>query len=199
MYTTFGFMYLLVLAFMSSRLEGDNGWSASNASLAFTLIGLGMVFGGPIVAKSVATFGTRATLACAFGLWSVLVVTILPGWVLPTLASSVVIGMIFASIPVTLTMYFVENASVEDYGPGFSAATLAFGVAQMVSPQIGGVLADWTSTFLWVLLLSAACALLGIIGALRLPKPQTLSSEHTPPRSDPRPLVAPSVFSVEPH
>jgi MFS family permease len=107
--------------------------------------------------------------------------------------------MIFASIPVTLTMYFVENASVEDYGPGFSAATLAFGVAQMVSPQIGGVLADWTSTFLWVLLLSAACALLGIIGALRLPKPQTLSSEHTPPRSDPRPLVAPSVFSVEPH
>ena len=199
MYTTFGFMYLLVLAFMSSRLEGDNGWSASNASLSFTLIGLGMVFGGPIVAKSVSAFGTRATLGCAFGLWSVLVVTILPGWILPTLASSVVIGMIFASIPVSLTMYFVENASAEDYGPGFSAATLAFGVAQMVSPQVGGVLADWTSTFLWVLLLSAACALLGIVGALRLPKPGTRISEQAPSQSDPRPLVPPSVFSVRPH
>tara|TARA_B100001250_G_C19814890_1_gene797797 strand:+ start:4164 stop:5411 length:1248 start_codon:yes stop_codon:yes gene_type:complete len=199
MYTTFGFMYLLVLAFMSSRLEDDNGWSASNASLSFTLIGLGMVFGGPIVAKSVATFGTRATLGCAFGLWTVLVLSILPGWVLPTLGASIVIGMIFASIPVTLTMYFVENASAEDYGPGFSAATLAFGVAQMVSPQIGGVLADWTSTFLWVLLLSSACALLGIVGALRLPKLRTSTPKPLPTPPPNQPLVPPSVFSVRPH
>ncbi|HAX04158.1 MAG TPA: hypothetical protein DCX77_00640 [Acidimicrobiaceae bacterium] len=199
MYTTFGFMYLLVLAFMSSRLEDDNGWSASNASLSFTLIGLGMVFGGPIVAKSVATFGTRATLGCAFGLWTVLVISILPGWLLPTLGASVVIGMIFASIPVSLTMYFVENASAEDYGPGFSAATLAFGVAQMVSPQIGGLLADWTSTFLWVLLLSATCALLGIVGALRLPKFGTSTPQPLPTPPDHKPLVAPSVFSVRPH
>ena len=192
-------MYLLVLAFMSSRLEDDNGWSASTASLSFTLIGLGMVVGGPIIAKSVALFGTRATLATAFSLWSTLVVLILPGWVVPTLASSVVIGMIFASIPVTLTMYFVQNASPEDYGPGFSAATLAFGVAQMISPQIGGALADWTSTFLWVLILSAGCALLGILGALGLPKrsatPPTIAPE--PPTT--QPLVAPSVFSVKPH
>ncbi|MBM46050.1 MAG: hypothetical protein CL458_12105 [Acidimicrobiaceae bacterium] len=199
MYTTFGFMYLLVLAFMSSRLEDDNGWSASNASLSFTLIGLGMVFGGPIVAKSVATFGTRATLGCAFGLWTVLVLSILPGWVLPTLGASIVIGMIFASIPVTLTMYFVENASAEDYGPGFSAATLAFGVAQMVSPQIGGVLADWTSTFLWVLLLSSACALLGIVGALRLPKLPTSTPKPLPTPPPNQPLVPPSVFCVRPH
>ena len=192
-------MYLLVLAFMSSRLEDDNGWSASTASLSFTLIGLGMVVGGPIIAKSVALFGTRATLATAFSLWSTLVVLILPGWVVPTLASSVVIGMIFASIPVTLTMYFVQNASPEDYGPGFSAATLAFGVAQMISPQIGGALADWTSTFLWVLILSAGCALLGILGALGLPKrsatPPTIAPE--PPTT--QPLVAPSVFSIKPH
>ena len=199
MYTTFGFMYLLVLAFMSSRLEDDNGWSASTASLSFTLIGLGMVVGGPIIAKSVQTYGTRATLATAFALWSTLVVLILPGWVVPTLASSVVIGMIFASIPVTLTMYFVQNASPEDYGPGFSAATLAFGVAQMISPQIGGALADWTSTFLWVLILSAGCALLGIFGALSLPKRSAVppATDVEPPTT--RPLAAPSVFSVKPH
>ena len=202
MYTTFGFMYLLVLAFMSRRLEDDNGWSASTASLSFTLIGLGMVVGGPIIAKSVAVYGTRATLATAFALWSTLVVLILPGWVVPTLAASVVIGMIFASIPVTLTMYFVQNASPEDYGPGFSAATLAFGVAQMISPQIGGALADWTSTFLWVLILSAGCALLGILGALSLPKRS--AAPPVPPVTDvepaaTRPLAAPSVFSVKPH
>ncbi|MAK24153.1 MAG: hypothetical protein CL414_02890 [Acidimicrobiaceae bacterium] len=202
MYTTFGFMYLLVLAFMSSRLEDDNGWSASTASLSFTLIGLGMVVGGPIIAKSVALYGTRATLATAFALWSTLVVLILPGWVVPTLAASVVIGMIFASIPVTLTMYFVQNASPEDYGPGFSAATLAFGVAQMISPQIGGALADWTSTFLWVLILSAGCALLGILGALSLPRRSAAPPVPPVPDVEPaatRPLAAPSVFSVKPH
>ncbi len=202
MYTTFGFMYLLVLAFMSSRLEDDNGWSASTASLSFTLIGLGMVVGGPIIAKSVAVYGTRATLATAFALWSTLVVLILPGWVVPTLAASVVIGMIFASIPVTLTMYFVQNASPEDYGPGFSAATLAFGVAQMISPQIGGALADWTSTFLWVLILSAGCALLGILGALSLPRRSAAPPVPPVPDVEPaatRPLAAPSVFSVKPH
>ncbi len=199
MYTTFGFMYLLVLAFMSSRLEDDNGWSASTASLSFTLIGLGMVVGGPIIAKSVALYGTRATLATAFALWSTLVVLILPGWVVPTLAASVVIGMIFASIPVTLTMYFVQNASPEDYGPGFSAATLAFGVAQMISPQIGGALADWTSTFLWVLILSAGCALLGILGALSLPKRSAAPPVPAVEPTTTRPLAAPSVFSVKPH
>ncbi|MBV30649.1 MAG: hypothetical protein CL504_08445 [Actinobacteria bacterium] len=198
MYATFGFMYLLILAFMSSRLEDDNGWSPSTASLSFTLIGLGMVFGGPIIAKSVAKFGTRATLACAFSLWAALVITILPGWVIPTLGSSFFIGIIFASIPVTLTMYFVQNASAQDYGPGFSAATLAFGVAQMVSPQIGGVLADWTSTFLWVFLLSAACALAGIVAALRLPKPEARSLTHLPEAPSHEPLAPPSVFSVSP-
>ena len=161
-----------------------------------------MVVGGPIIAKSVAVYGTRATLATAFALWSTLVVLILPGWVVPTLAASVVIGMIFASIPVTLTMYFVQNASPEDYGPGFSAATLAFGVAQMISPQIGGALADWTSTFLWVLILSAGCALLGILGALSLPRRSAVPP--VPPATDvepaaTRPLAAPSVFSVKPH
>ena len=106
--------------------------------------------------------------------------------------------MIFASIPVTLTMYFVKNASPEDYGPGFSAATLAFGVAQMISPQVGGALADWTSTFLWVLVLSASSALIGIVSALWLPKRQREESPKIPEPPTAKPLSSPSVFLVSP-
>ena len=109
MYTTFGFMYLLVLAFMSSRLEDDNGWSASTASLSFTLIGLGMVVGGPIIAKSVALFGMNSSYSLQslehFGNSN-------SAWMGSSNAR------LFrgyrddlASIPVTLTMYFVQNAS----------------------------------------------------------------------------------------
>ncbi len=199
MYTTFGFMYLLVLAFLTSRLEDDSGWSSGNASLAFTLVGFAMVFGGPIMAKAIEIFGMRASLASAFALWSLVVLAILPGWFFPTLVSATFLGIIFASIPVTLTMYFVQNASPEDYGPGFSAATLAFGVAQMISPQVGGAVADWTSSFTWVLLLSAGCATIGIFGALHLP---SAGADRSTPRSSPpmrSPLVPSSVFSVRPN
>jgi predicted MFS family arabinose efflux permease len=198
MYTTFGFMYLLVLAFLTSRLEDDNGWSSNDASLAFTLVGVAMIFGGPIMAKAITIFGMRASLASAFALWSLVVITILPGWFLPTLTSATFLGLIFASIPVTLTMYFVQNAAPEDYGPGFSAATLAFGVAQMVSPQIGGAVADWTSTFTWVLVLSAGCATVGIFGALGLPKSGSRDPQGPLPVPRYQPLVAASVFSIRP-
>ena len=198
MYTTFGFMYLLVLAFLTSRLEDDSGWSSGDASLAFTLVGFAMVVGGPIMAKAVSMFGMRASLATAFALWSVVVITILPGWFFSTLASSMVLGIIFASIPVTLTMYFVQHASPEDYGPGFSAATLAFGVAQMVSPQIGGAVADWTSSFTWVLLLSAGCSIIGIFGALSLPRSRAQGPQPPPSLSIRPPLAPASVFLVRP-
>ena len=42
--------------------------------------------------------------------------------------------------------------------PAYSAATLAFGVAQMASPQVGGVIADWQGSFTAVFLLSAVVA-----------------------------------------
>ena len=47
-YACFGFMYLLVLGFLTTRLEDDSGWSSANASWAFSLLGMAMIFGGPL-------------------------------------------------------------------------------------------------------------------------------------------------------
>jgi MFS-type transporter involved in bile tolerance (Atg22 family) len=79
-------------------------------------------------------------------------------------------GLIFGGIPATITLYFVQNASLADYGPSFAAGTLAFGVGQMISPQIGGVVADLTGSFTLVISLSAVVAMTGVIFALCLPK-----------------------------
>lgn len=170
-YTIFGFMYLLVLAFLTTRLEDDSGWTSSRASLAFTLVGVAMIFGGPFWIAIARKAGSRLGLTVAFAGWAAMVVLILPGWVAVTLPASVVIGLLFAGIPTMITLYVVENTSVEDYGPAFAAATLAFGVAQMISPQAGGLLADIAGSFTIVFLLSAALAVAGIFAALRLPRP----------------------------
>ena len=169
-YTSFGLMYLLVIAFLTTRLEDDSGWTGSSASLAFTLVGLAVVFGGPLAVLLVGRIGSRTALALAFISWSIIVVAILPGWPILTLVASAGLGLMFAGIPRMITLYVVENTSVEDYGPSFAAGTLAFGLAQTIAPQVGGVLADATGSFTLVFLLSAALALTGTAASLQLPR-----------------------------
>ncbi len=169
-YTSFGFMYLLVIGFLTTRLEDDSGWTGSRASLAFTLMGLAMVLGGPTFIALAKVITPRRSMALAFTTWSALVFVVLPGWFGPTLAASIGIGLLFAGIPSMITLYVVENTSINDYGPSFAAATLSFGVAQMLAPQVGGLVADLAGSFTPVFLLSAAFALTGTMAALRLPR-----------------------------
>jgi predicted MFS family arabinose efflux permease len=169
-YTSFGFMYLLVVAFLTTRLEDDSGWSGFRASLAFTLLGIAVIFGGPLFISLARRSGPRPALALAFTLWSVMAVAVLPGWAGPTLGASIGLGLLFGGIPGMITLYVVENTTVDDYGPSYAAATLAFGVAQMLSPQIGGLIADLTGSFALVFLLSSGFALTGTVSALRLPQ-----------------------------
>lgn len=168
-YTSYGFTYLLIVAFLTSRLEKDSGWSGSRASLAFTLFGLAVIVGGPIFINIARRTGPRIALALAFSIWSGLALAILPGWFGLTVASAIGLGAVFAGIPALITLYVVSNTSTEDFGPSFAAATLAFGVAQMLSPQVGGLLADLTGSFTLVFVLSAIFALTGTAAALRLP------------------------------
>ena len=172
-YTAFGFMYLLILAFLATKLEDDDGWSSSNASLAFTLLGIAMIFGGPVFVALGERIGARLGLAGAFAGWVVIVLVLLPGWGTITYPAAFIVGLLFAGIPTMITLYVVSNTTVEDYGPAFSAATLAFGVSQMVSPQIGGAIADLAGSFTTVFLLSASVAALGMVMSLRLPRPVT--------------------------
>ncbi len=172
-YTCFGFMYLLILAFLTTKLEDDNGWTTSRASLAFTLVGIALIFGGPLSVSVVNRIGARRVLVVAFLLWCVVVIGLLPGWEIPTLVLSVFVGLMFSAIPSTITVYVVQNTSANDYGPAFAAATLAFGVAQMVSPQVGGMVADLAGSFTTVFIMSSAVAALGALAAWQLPRTDT--------------------------
>lgn len=178
-YGCFGFMYLLFLGFLTTRLEDDSGWTSVDASMAFSIMGVAMIFGGPLLTTLAQRFGVRFMLSLAFGLWPLFTVIVLSGIALPVWFGCMGIGFLFSSLPSLITLYVVENTTAEDYGASFAAATLVFGVAQTISPPIGGWIADMTGSFIMVFLLSAITSLIGLAAVLRLPSTTgLLKKEH---------------------
>ncbi|MFT7598395.1 MAG: putative MFS family arabinose efflux permease [Acidimicrobiales bacterium] len=169
-YTSFGLMYLLVIGFLTTRLEDDKGWTGSQTSLAFTLLGVAMIFGGPVFVSLASRIGPRLAMAMAFGTWGVLAIAVLPGWTVPTFGMAIGFGLLFTAVPSIITLYVVTNTTADTFGPSFSAATLAFGVAQMAAPQLAGFIADLAGSFAPVFLLSSFLAFVGMVSALRLPE-----------------------------
>ncbi|MFT4677434.1 MAG: putative MFS family arabinose efflux permease [Candidatus Azotimanducaceae bacterium] len=168
-YSIFGFMYLLVMGFLTTRLEDDSGWSSSEASFAFTLMGFSMIFGGPLIVAIAARIGTRWAAVLAFGLWPVFILIVLTGMQWPTLIACVGLGFLFSGIPTLMTLYVVENTTAQDYGPSFAAGTLAFGIAQTISPPIGGFIADLSGSFVLVFLLASLMGVAGVVASLKFP------------------------------
>jgi len=78
-------------------------------------------------------------------------------------------GMMFSSVPSLITAHVVDSTTPDTYGPAFSAATLTFGTTQMVSPQIGGAIADLAGSFTPVFILSAVVSCIGAVASSRLP------------------------------
>ncbi len=173
-YSAYGFSYILVISFTVARLEDDAGWTSGRAALAFTTIGFAVIAGGLIVGSISDRIGRRLTMTIAFVSWAVASIGILTGSLPVVLVSTVVVGIMFSGIPATIIAHVVAHADERSFGPVFSATTLAFGIAQAVSPQIGGAIADWRGSFTLVFGLAAVVALVGAM---------TPSSDPLPKRS----------------
>ena len=168
-YSIFGFMYLLVIGFLTSRLEDDSQWVSADAAYAFTLMGVAMIFGAPLFVAMANRTGARRALRLAFLLWPVLVMIVLSGVPVVTLPAVVGLGLLFSALPSLITVYVVQNTAPSDYGPTFAVATLAFGIAQVVSPPVGGLIADLSGSFTLVFVLSALMGASGFLAVSRLP------------------------------
>ncbi len=167
-YAAFGFSYILVIAFMVARLEDDSGFSEERAAFMFSVVGVAIIVGGLTIVPLSDRIGRRVTLVGAFAMWAAASLAILSGSLPLVLVAAFAVGLMFSAIPGTIIAHVVTHTDSATYGPAFSAATLAFGVAQAVSPQIGGALADWQGSFTGVFVLAAAVALGGAAAATRL-------------------------------
>lgn len=171
-YAAFGFMYLLVLAFLVARLEDDSGFSADRASAMFSLVGVAAVFGGVLLGPLSDRVGRRTTTTAGFVVFAASTLAILPGRQPLVAIGAVGVGLAFSGLPTVIAAFVVDSTDAHSYAPAYSAATLAFGVAQMAAPQVGGVIADAAGSFTPVFLLSVSVAVAGAIVAARLPEPR---------------------------
>ena len=73
-------------------------------------------------------------------------------------------------IPTVIAAHIIDHTDLSSYGPSYAAATFAFGLAQVASPQAGGAIADWRGSFTLVFILSAAIMFTGSLIATRLPQ-----------------------------
>ncbi len=167
-YAAFGFAYILVIGFLVARLEDDAGFSSDQAATMFSVLGGATVLGGLTLGPLSDRIGRRVTLTSAFvlfGLCALLVLTGTQPWVLIAAFGA---GLMFSGMPALIIAHVVDHTTPDTYGPAFSAATLAFGVTQMISPQVGGLLAEYLGSFTWVFVLSAGVAFAGAGFASRL-------------------------------
>lgn len=167
-YAAFGFSYILVIGFLVARLEDDSGFSSERAAAMFSLLGMAAVLGGMTLGPLSDKLGRRVTLTSAFVLFAGCALLALTGtqpWVAIAAFGA---GLMFSGMPALIIAHIVDHTTADTYGPAFSAATLAFGVSQMISPQIGGLIADSLGSFTWVFVLSAVVASAGAVCASRL-------------------------------
>jgi len=168
-YSAYGFSYILVISFVVARLEDDAGWSPDRAALVFSVIGVAIVFGGLTVGSLSDRVGRRRMMMIAFVSWAGASLVFLIGSLPLALIAAVFVGIMFSGIPAAIIAHVVTYADEQSFGPVFSATTLAFGIAQAVSPQIGGAIADWRGSFTLVFVIASGVALLGAISSWFLP------------------------------
>jgi MFS family permease len=169
-YFIYGFGYLLILAFLTSRLQDDSGFSEATASTIFAIMGACTIFGGVALGRVSDLIGRRRTLIYSFPLWAVAVGLILTGELAVVIVGAVIVGFLFGGIPSVIAAYLVDRTDAATYGPSYAAATFAFGVAQVSSPQIGGLIADWRGSFTLVFVVSATAMTSGALFAWALPR-----------------------------
>ncbi len=169
-YAAYGFMYLLVFAFLVTQLEDDAGFSADRASAMFSVVGVAAIFGGMVLGPLSDRIGRRSALVGAFLTFGASTIAILIGHQPWVLFGSIGIGLSFSGLPAVIAAFVVDATDASTYGPCYSAATLAFGLAQVAAPQVGGLIADWQGSFTGVFISSASVAVVGAALASRLPR-----------------------------
>jgi MFS family permease len=157
-YGGFGLSMSLFVNFFVARLEEDSGYSTSTTGLIFATFGVASIFGGLMYAGLSDRIGRRRAMQLGFATMALGSLLLLLGtgpW--PWIAAAV-FGVAFAGVPATTATYVRDHLSAREFGSAFGVTTLAFGVGQLLAPQIGGWLGDALSSFTLVFVLAAFVA-----------------------------------------
>jgi len=172
-YFTYGVGYVIFMTFTVAYLR-EIGWGIEASAAVFALWGA-LAIPSCIIWGAVADrIAKKYVFAIVLALQAVGLYAFLGGSPAGCYAGAAIIGFGNGGVPVAM------GASIADYfkpttiGTSYGLLTLIFGIACIISPTIGGALADRTGTLSTALLLSLGAIILSFVLALLLKKPPKL-------------------------
>jgi len=174
-YFLFGFGYIIAITYIVASLR-DAGFGAAHAADVYALLGVGALFGGLLMGRVSDHLGRRQTMLLGYALTAACSLLLLTQREPYTAIASISFGVTFSGSVAVVAAYLADMARPGEFPPAFGAATVAFGAAQALGPQVGGELVDRTGDFTATFVLSAvtlgAAALLAA-AMPRHPRPES--------------------------
>lgn len=169
-YTLHAFVVTTVITFIVDHLEGyADLFDARDATIAFSLIGVGSIAGGPIFGRSADRLGRRRTVTIGFcvSMISMVFMTAYPlldvGGQALVWTAAFVFGTAFTGVIASIAARISDNLSGDEFGAAYGAATILFGLGLAAGPWLGGVTADWFDSFGPAFGLAVAACVAGVL------------------------------------
>ncbi|MFD8247095.1 YbfB/YjiJ family MFS transporter [Nocardia sp. NPDC059691] len=186
-YLLFAGGYITYITFLSAYLV-DRHASTLEVMSAWTAMGLAVVAAPVLWSRPISRWpGSRAlcVLLAVLGAGAALALVTPAPPVL--LASTVVYGATFMSVPAAVTASVKNNTAPVDWTATLAAFTTVFAVGQTAGPWIAGTLADHTSTNSALAFTAIACVAASASAAIPPPRsPDQKENDNDDFRPDPR-------------
>jgi predicted MFS family arabinose efflux permease len=183
-YAAYGFAYSVYTTYLVTALEDDAGFSAGHASAVYTLVGIALIGGGVVLGPLSDRWGRGRTLVVGF-LVLAGAILLVPVGVEPLASTSALLfGAMMSGLPAVIAAHLSDVLTPREFAGAFGRCTLAFGVAQLCGPPLGGFLAQATGGFLAAFVLAAAVAAagaalhVGVLRATRAREPGRAAAGH---------------------
>ncbi|MGY1728560.1 MFS transporter [Geodermatophilus sp. SYSU D01062] len=160
-YAAYGLAYSVYTSYLVTALEDDAGFSAGHASAVYTLVGVGLVAGGIVLGPLSDRWGRGPTLVGGYLLMSAAILLVPLGAEPPASASALLFGLTMSGLPAVIAAHLSDSLTPREFAGAFGRCTLAFGLAQLAGPPLGGWLAETTGGFLVPFLLAGLVAAAG--------------------------------------
>ncbi len=191
-YAAYGLAYSVYTSYLVTALEDDAGFSAGHASAVYTLVGGALAAGGVVLGPMSDRWGRGATRIGGFLVMAGAILLVPLGREPLASVSAMLFGLMMSGLPAVIAAHLSDFLTPREFAGAFGRCTLAFGLAQLCGPPLGGFLAETTGGFLIPFLLAATVAAVGAGLSLdvlratttrRQPKGGPSRSAHTSSRS----------------
>jgi predicted MFS family arabinose efflux permease len=167
-YAAYGLCYSIYASYLVAALQSDAGFSARHASLDYGLVGLSIAAGGVLLGRLSDRVGRRPALLWGFMAMGACPLLVLVGREPWAGASAVLFGVMMSGLGSVVAAYVRDHTTEGTFAPAFGAITLFFGAAQLIGPELGGLLAERSGGFRSAFVVSAVAAFVGAVASAAL-------------------------------